>query len=165
MKKDSKQPDIPAEWYYGNYFVCGTQGDQMDVNLSVTILDTQETHMIKALLDMGFTGSSINQEFIDQKQIKVEKLRSLIPIFDVDGTPNSREFITNYVKMHMIIQDHSERIIFAITNLGKNNIFLGYDWLKVHSPSINWKEYSLTFDQCPEKCNYPSQLTPINDDL
>ena len=68
--KDPGQPDVPAEWYRGNYFVRGTQGDQMDVKLVVTTLDTQDTYQIKALLDTGCTGSSINRDFINRNQIK-----------------------------------------------------------------------------------------------
>lgn len=132
----------------------GTQGDQMDVKLSVTTLDTLKTLQIMALLDTGCTGSSVNREFIDWNQIKAQKLRSPIPVYNADSTPNSGGFIIDYVEMCMAIQDHSKRIIFTITNLGKSDLFLGYDWLKVHNPSIDWKEYMITFDWCPEMCNY-----------
>ena len=70
-EKDPGQPDIPAEWYCRNYFVHGTQGDQMDVKLVVTTLDTQDMYQIKALLDTGCTSSSINRNFINQNLIKV----------------------------------------------------------------------------------------------
>ena len=45
-------------------------------------------------------------------------------------------------------------IDFAVTDLGKTNVFIGYEWLKLHNPSIDWQEQSITFDRCPESCGY-----------
>ena len=118
----------------------------MNVKLAVTMLDTQDTYQIKALLDTGCTSSSINRDFINRNHIKAQKLRSPIPVFNADGAPNSGEFIMDYVEMQMMIQDHSERV----TNLGKTDIFLGYNWLKRHNPSIDWKKYTIDFNRCPE---------------
>ena len=36
--------------------------------------------------------------------------------------------------------------------------------MKVHNPSIDWKKYTLNFNQCSEACNYPNGLTPIDAD-
>jgi len=33
----------------------------------------------------------------------------------------------DYIKMNMEIRDHMERISFAVTDLGKANVFLGYE--------------------------------------
>lgn len=96
----------------------------MDVKLVVTTLDTQDTYQIKALLDTGCTGSLTNREFINWNQIKAQKLRSLIPVFNANSTPNSGGFIIDYVEIQMTIQNYSEMIIFAVKNLGKPNFFL-----------------------------------------
>src|SRR5204863_2642662 len=31
-------------------------------------------------------------------------------------------------------------------------IFLGHDWLKLHNPSIDWREGIITMDRCPPFC-------------
>ena len=41
---------------------------------------------------------------------------------------------------------------FGVTNLGKGEIFLGHDWLKLHNPSIDWREGTVDFDRCPSYC-------------
>ena len=45
-----------------------------------------------------------------------------------------------------------------ITNLGKDNMLLGTDWLKYHDPSIRWRRREVHFDWCPEECWQPYGL-------
>src|SRR5205823_8612584 len=52
----------------------------------------------------------------------------------------------------MIIQEHVELISFGVTQLGKNKVFLGYDWLNAHNPTIDWKKQTLESSQCPDMC-------------
>src|SRR4051812_34880988 len=52
----------------------------------------------------------------------------------------------------MILKQHVELILFGVTQLGKDKIFLGYDWLNEHNPIIDWKEQILEFSQCPDIC-------------
>jgi hypothetical protein len=55
--------------------------------------------------------------------------------------------------MEMGVNDHKERITLAITDLGKEGVFLGHEWLQYHNPSIDWKQKHLYFDRCPQHCN------------
>ena len=52
----------------------------------------------------------------------------------------------------MIIGDHIERISFAVTDLGKADLFLGYEWLQHHNPTIDWKLSHLNLDKCRTWC-------------
>ena len=52
----------------------------------------------------------------------------------------------------MHIGSHKERIDFGVTNLGKGEIFLGHDWLKIHNPSIDWRDGTVEFNRCPFSC-------------
>ena len=56
--------------------------------------------------------------------------------------------------MKMVIQDHIEKIDFAITGLGSKTAFIGHDWLKRHNPTIDWRKAVLLFDRCPKDCEY-----------
>jgi hypothetical protein len=53
----------------------------------------------------------------------------------------------------MQINNHKERITLAVTDLGKEDIFLGHEWLQYHNPLIDWKQKHLYFDRCPRHCN------------
>ncbi len=48
----------------------------------------------------------------------------------------------------MTIGEYRERIDLAMTNLGKNDIYLGHDWLKRHNPSVNWERGTIIFGRC-----------------
>ena len=37
-------------------------------------------------------------------------------------------------------------------NIGKYDILLGIDWLKVHNPNINWKISNVHLNHCPDMC-------------
>jgi hypothetical protein len=50
------------------------------------------------------------------------------------------------------IDEHEERIKLDITKLGNHSIILGYQWLKIHNPEIDWPRGTLTFMHCPREC-------------
>jgi len=47
---------------------------------------------------------------------------------------------------------HSERILLAISGLGKQSLILGYDWLKDHNPRIDWEKGEVKIIHCPLRC-------------
>jgi len=52
----------------------------------------------------------------------------------------------------MTIGDHQELIQLSVTNLGNHDLFLGYDWLQKHNPSIDWKDSSISLQNCWQWC-------------
>ena len=89
----------------------------------VTTLDDNHSHETQALLDSGCTGSCISRSFVETHSINTQKLIRPIPVYNADGA------ITETVELRIIVQDHVERMQFAVTDLGKTNIFIGHDWL------------------------------------
>lgn len=145
-------------------YIRGRKGNQIDVPMIVTTLDSSESFSVKALLDSGCTGSSIDQTFVQEHGIATIKLPVPIPVYNADGSHNAGGPITECVELRVKIQDHVEKLSFAVTNLGKTPIFLGYEWLELHNPSINWKDRTLQFDRCPAACDYVQRLIGIEDD-
>ena len=47
----------------------------------------------------------------------------------------------------MIIGDHIEQISFAVIDLEKADLFLGYEWLQHHNPTIDQKLSCLNLDK------------------
>ena len=41
---------------------------------------------------------------------------------------------------------------FAVTNTGKTDLIIGYDWLRKHNPTVDWRTGKLTFNRCPAEC-------------
>ena len=122
---------------------------------------------VTGLVDCGSTGSCISRRFVEANDLNTQKVARPIPVYNADGTFNKSGPITDYVEMRMQVQDHSERILLAVADLGKADIFIGHDWLKVHNPTIDWQKGELCFTRCPPRCNYTPRLADLeaDDDL
>jgi len=59
------------------------------------------------------------------------------PVFNVNGSPNEAEQISKVVNVVLHYKTHSERMLLAVSGLGKQSLILGYDWLKDHNPKID----------------------------
>jgi hypothetical protein len=87
-----------------------------------------------------------------------------IPIYNADGTLNKDGTIKEYVEIRMIIQDHVERIQFAVSNIGESDVFIGHEWLKKHNPEVDWRKSALFFTQCPDECGHITTLDELDGD-
>jgi len=125
---------------------------QLDIRIHLTTIDTTKSFTKVALIDLGCTSSCISRNFIQENGINTQKLPFPITCYNADGTINKSESITDVVDMNMMIGDHIERIQFSVTNLGKRDMFLGYEWLQQHNPSIDWQSSNLYLDKCRHWC-------------
>ena len=141
--KELKKPHV---------YVRGTSGSKLSIKSTVMTLDTQSEHTADMLVDSGSVGSCISTDFVREHGINTTPLARPIPVYNADGQPNSDGPIKEIVSLELRIKSHVERIDFAVTNLGKGQIFLGHDWLKLHNPSIDWREGTIALDRCPSFC-------------
>jgi hypothetical protein len=107
----------------------------------------------------------INSDFIEQHGLTMVKLDALRVVKNADGSENITGRVTDLLECIMKVtgQDHQECIDLAITKLGSHQLFLGYNWIKNHNPSINWKTGKIDFNRCPAKFNYKTNshsMTP-----
>jgi len=115
-------------------------------------MDTSELHFVKALLDSGTTGSFINWDFVCLKGINTQTLSRNIPVFNVDGFPNEADQISEVVDVLLHYKTHSERMLLAVSGLGKQSLILGYNWLKNHNPKVDWEKGKVEMTCCPLRC-------------
>jgi len=111
--------------------------------------DTSKLHFVKALLDCGATRSLINRDFVCSKGMNIWTLSYNIPVFNVDSSPNKAGQISEVVDIVLHYKTHSERMLLAISGLGKQDLILGYDWLKNHNPKIDWEKGEVKITRCP----------------
>ncbi|GLB37172.1 putative retrotransposable element tf2 155 kda protein type 1-like [Lyophyllum shimeji] len=81
--------------------------------------DTQEILGLKALLDSGASGLFLHIRFVHEHSLTTRTLSRPIPVNNVD--------VLRY-------NGHSERVVFAVTDLGEQDMILGYTWLKGAQP-------------------------------
>jgi hypothetical protein len=136
-------------------FVRGTKGLKLSFNTTIVALDTRAEHKADALLDSRCKGSCINVKYVQKHGLHTQKLARPIPVLNADGQPNSEGPISEFISLELWIGQHWERMEFGVTNLGKGEIFLGHDWLKINNPSIDWRKGLVEFDRCPSDCQPP----------
>jgi len=62
----------------------------------------------------------------------------------VDGTENRGGQITHCVHLYIQHEGKQKQAKFFITNLGKDQLILGYPWLEEFNPEINWTDGKLS---------------------
>jgi len=102
--------------------------------VEIETTDTSELHSVKALLDSRATGSFIDRDFVHSKGMNTWTLLRNIPVFNINGSPNETGQISEVVAVVLWYKTHSERMLLAVSRLGKQSLILGYDWLKDHNP-------------------------------
>jgi len=107
--------------------ILDAQGTSLLLLVEIGTIDISKLHSIKALLDCGVTGSFINRDFIRLKGMNTWTLSCNIPVFNIDSFPNKAEQISKLVDIVLCYKTHSERMLLAVSRLGKQSLILGYD--------------------------------------
>jgi len=117
--------------------------------VEIGTMDTSKLYSVKALLDSGATESFIDRDFVRSKEINTWALSRNILVFNIDGSPNEAGQISEVVDVLLRYKTHSERMLLAISGLGKQSLILGYNWLRDHNPKINWEKGEVEITRCP----------------
>jgi hypothetical protein len=126
--------------------------DSLQLRVEIQSTDTGEVKSAEALLDSGATGLFLDSSYVREERINTRELSRPIPVNNVDGTPNDAGPIRQVVDTVLRYNGHTERVIFAVTNLGKQKMILGLPWLREHNPEVNWKSGEVKMSRCPTRC-------------
>ena len=110
------------------------------VLIHLKMTDTIEEASTEVMVDTGTTGDFVDQDFVNQAKLPTRKLSQPIPVYNVDGILNEAGSIHEVVDMIMTYNSHSECILLAITQLGKQSMILGMTWLNKHNPEIDFRQ-------------------------
>ena len=100
-------------------------------------------------MDSGATDNFIGDKIL--KRLKIGKLLLKTPstVWNIDGTHNKAGTIQECVNLLVQVGDRRHEMRFLITNLGEDKIILGYPWLAVFQPHIDWKNTTLDEEEQP----------------
>ena len=109
------------------------------------------------LLDSGATDLFMDTVFAKEKGFKMEKLKNLLLVRNVDETANVEGAITHQVECNMFFKGHVERVRMDMCNLGKTEVILGMPQLAAHNPEIDWEKEEVKMTRCPPICGKKTQ--------
>ena len=122
-----------------------------DVRVSTS--HTQRFMKTKALLDSRANTIYIDKTFAQKMKLPLTPLSNPVLVYNVDGTRNAAGSITHCAKIIIQFQEHRKKATAEMTNLGKNQMILGYTWLSRHNPEIDWTTGMVKITRCPWTCH------------
>jgi hypothetical protein len=93
----------------------------------------------QALVDSGATDNFINATFAARMKLGMKELPTLKKIFNIDNTTNKSGKITHYLDLDVCAKGIHKEMCFLITDIGSEDILLGYPWLATFEPKFNWR--------------------------
>jgi hypothetical protein len=84
--------------------------------------------------------------------VTFESLNVMGAVYNVDGSPNQDGVISEVADLLLRYNGHSERALFCVTRLGKQNLILGHTLLKDHNPEVDWRTGKVEMSWCSPRC-------------
>ena len=76
-----------------------------------------------------------------------------IAMFNVNRTANEAGQISEVVDMVLQYKTYLEWMLLVFFSLGKQDLILGFSWLKNHNPEVNWEKEEIEITYCPPRCD------------
>jgi hypothetical protein len=115
--------------------------NHQDITLTIEISPVRHAQCfmkMKALLDSGANAIYIDKAYAQKMKLPLILPTNPILVYSVDGTRNTAGSITHCAEIIIQFKEHHEKVTAEVTDLGKNQIILGYTWLSHHNPEIDW---------------------------
>jgi hypothetical protein len=97
----------------------------------------------QALVDSGATDNFMHPNFAKRMGLGMKPLPNPKKIFNIDNTTNKSGMITHYLNLNVVTKGIHKEMRFLITNIGREEILLGYPWLATFEPKFNWRSATM----------------------
>jgi hypothetical protein len=94
----------------------------------------------RILVDSGATDNFIHPKLIKRLGLGTQNLDRPRKIWNIDGTNNRGGELTRFVDLEVRTGKREEKMHFLVTDLGGEDLVLGYPWLATFEPKFNWRE-------------------------
>ncbi|EGO03271.1 hypothetical protein SERLA73DRAFT_42468, partial [Serpula lacrymans var. lacrymans S7.3] len=94
------------------------------------------------LIDSGCTNSVIDRSLVDKYTLNTTHLP--VPL-DAAGADGRSQKVTHYITLHINVKGKEHLIDVIVASLLSPRILLGYDWLILTNPTIDWRTNKITF--------------------
>jgi len=114
---------------------------------------------IKGLVDSGATDCFMSPAIVRRMGLGKQTLDKPRRIWNIDNTENKDGLITHYVNLKIQTCGIHRNMRSLITNIGQEDVVLGYPWLATYEPKFNWKYATI------DESTLPIVLRSINPQL
>ena len=94
----------------------------------------------KALVDSGATDNFIHPAFAKRLGLEMTPLDTPKRIYNIDNTSNKSGSITHSLELKVTTKGIEKVMRFLVTDIGNEDILLGYPWLATFEPKFGWKD-------------------------
>ena len=94
----------------------------------------------KILVDSGATNNFIHPRLVKRLGLGTNPLEKPKKVWNVDGTTNKGGELTHYVDLEVKTGSEKQKMRFLITDLGDDDLILGYPWLSTFEPTFSWHD-------------------------
>ena len=101
------------------------------------------------LVDSGATDNFIHPQLIQQLALGTQRLERSRKIWNIDGTSNKAGRITDYVDHNVQTGKEQNKMRFLVTDLGHEDLILGYPWLATFEPKFSWADGTIDVENLP----------------
>ena len=111
---------------------------------SVSVPVSIRTHYFmankKALMDSGVTDNFIHPAFAKRLGLAMTPLEKPKRIYNIDNTSNKVGSITHSLELKVTTKGTDKVMQFLVTDIGNEDILLGYPWLATFEPKFGWRD-------------------------
>ena len=125
------------------------------MQVPVSIRASYNMANIKALVDSGATDNFIHPNFVKRMGIGQRELDKPKNIYNIDNTTNKAGQITHYLNLAITTGGTTKEMRFLVTDIGREDVLLGYPWLATYEPRFSWKHGTI------DEANLPIILRTI----
>ena len=104
---------------------------------------------IKALVDSGATNNFINPQFAKRMGIRMLLLKAPQKIWNIGNMENVAGKITHSSFLNITTHGQTHGMTFLVTDIGDEDILLGYPWLARYKPNFSWKHMTIDENALP----------------
>ena len=94
----------------------------------------------KALVDSGAMDNFIHLAFAKRLGLTMTPLEKPKIIYNIDNTSNKVGGITHSLELRVTTKGIEKVMQFLVTDIGNEDILLGYPWLATFEPKFGWKD-------------------------
>src|SRR6266581_7636200 len=119
------------------------------MHIPVSIRTSNAMADIKALVDSGATDCFMSERFVKRMKLGKRPLQRPRKIWNIDNTANQAGKITHYIILDIQTGGIRKTIQFLVTNIGNEDIILGYPWMVAFEPKFTWKQGAIDEKELP----------------